>query len=254
MMTSLDDESVVLDTQTIEMHMMDMQKYVPMIGCSSLFMRCVLYPYGVIKTRLQIQTGKDVYKGTWDAVKSISKTEGFRGFYPGFGVYCFTIVPGLCYISSYESVRVYMNKHTSWNQGWMKSLVGGLVASVVGQTLVVPIDIVNQHIMLLDRHKKHASDIASKQQVRKKLRTLQEIHIPDELRQRQFGTVRAVVSHVYTCHGVLGFYKGYFVSLATFAPNSALWWFFYESYKGVYSTFFIHVYSLFLLHNSTNFL
>uniref|UniRef100_A0A0B6ZS60 Solute carrier family 25 member 44 n=1 Tax=Arion vulgaris TaxID=1028688 RepID=A0A0B6ZS60_9EUPU len=28
----------------------------------------------------------------------------------------------------------------------------------------------------------------------------------------------------------MGFYKGYFVSLACFAPNSALWWFFYDHY------------------------
>ncbi|XP_053408821.1 solute carrier family 25 member 44-like [Mercenaria mercenaria] len=231
-MTSLQDEAIVEDAQTIELHMMEMRKYLPMIGCSSLFMRTVLYPYGVIKTRLQIQSGKDVYKGTWDAVKSISRTEGIRGFYPGFGVYCFTIFPGMCYISSYEGVRHYMNTNTNWNQGWLKSLVGGGIASIVGQTLVVPIDIVNQHIMLLDRRKKTtSSNNVRKKEAREKLRTLQEIHIPDELRQRRFGTVRAVISHVYTADGLLGFYKGYFVSIATFAPNSALWWFFYEAYK-----------------------
>lgn len=229
-MTSLEDEAIVEDAQTIEFHMMEMRKYVPLIGCSSLFMRTVLYPYSVIKTRLQVQSGKDVYKGTWDAIRCIYRSEGVRGYYSGFGVYCFTIVPGMFYISSYEGVRHYMNTNTQWNQGWLKSLVGGGIASVVGQTMVVPLDIVNQHIMLLDR-KTPASKQASKQEAREKLRTLRTIHIPDEMRQRPFGTVRAVFSHIYTSEGILGFYKGYFVSLATFAPNSALWWFFYESYK-----------------------
>lgn len=232
-MTSLEDEAIVEETATIELYMMDMKRYVPMIGCSSLLMRVLLYPYNVIKTRLMIQTGRDVYKGTWDAIKCISRTEGVRGFYQGFGVYCLSIVPGLCYISTYENVRNYMNNNTSWNQGWMKSLVGGGIASVVGQTMVVPIDIVNQHIMLLNRSEKDnkASNIKT-QQARLKLRSLQELHIPDELRQRRFGTVRAVFSEVYKNDGIRGFYKGYFVSLATFAPNSALWWFFYEGYKG----------------------
>lgn len=241
-MTSLEDEAIVEDAQTIELHMMEMKKYVPMIGCSSLLMRTILYPYSVIKTRLQVQTGKDVYKGTWDAIKSISRTEGVRGFYSGFGIYCFTIVPGLCYISSYEGVRHYMNQNTNWNQGWMKSLVGGGIASVIAQTLVVPIDIVNQHIMLIDRHKKPSKNV-KKQQAREKLKTLQEIHIPDELRKRQFGTVRGVISHIYTHEGLLGFYKGYIVSLATFAPNSALWWFFYEAYKGLYIGYFLYYFT-----------
>jgi solute carrier family 25 protein 44 len=225
-MTSLEDEAIVEETQTVELHMMEMKKYLPMCVCSGLFMRSVLYPYSVIKTRLQVQAGKDVYKGTWDAVKCISRTEGFRGFYSGFGVHLFSIIPGFCYISSYEGVRHYMNTKTNWNQGWAKSLVGGCVASVVGQTLVVPIDIINQHIMLLGKN-----DV-KKTKARDKLRTLQEIHIPDELRQRRFGTIKAVISHVYKADGILGFYKGYFVSIATFAPNSALWWFFYELYKG----------------------
>lgn len=230
-MTSLEDEAIVEETQTIELHMMEMKRYVPMIACSSLCMRVLLYPYNVIKTRLMIQSGREVYKGTWDAIQCIGRTEGVRGFYQGFGVYCLSIVPGLCYISTYEGVRNYMNKNTTWNQGWRKSLVGGGIASMVGQTLVVPIDIVNQHIMLLNRNKNSNSGDLKNRQARQKLRTLQELHIPDELRERPFGTVRAVISGVYKNNGVLGFYKGYFVSLATFAPNSALWWFFYEEYK-----------------------
>ena len=36
---------------------------------------------------------------------------------------------------------------------------------------------------------------------------------------------------IYRQDGALGFYKGYFISLACFAPNSALWWFFYDTYS-----------------------
>jgi Mitochondrial carrier protein len=49
---------------------------------------CLVYvPVDVIKERLQVQHATDSfrYKGGWDALVQISRTEGFRGMYKGYG-------------------------------------------------------------------------------------------------------------------------------------------------------------------------
>ncbi|KAL4229410.1 hypothetical protein ACF0H5_012448 [Mactra antiquata] len=230
-MTSIEDEALE-SLHTIEYRMLNKNKYLPMIVASGFFMRAVQYPLNLLKTRIQVQAGTELYEGTWDATKKIWKHSGIRGFYSGFGVHCLTIIPGFFYINTYERTREFMNQYSHLNQGWTKSLVAGGAAAMVSQTLVVPIDIVNQHNMLLDVSNKNTSGSVSSVKMKKNVRSLQEIHVPDELRQRYFGTFRALVSHIHIHEGVRGFYKGYFVSLATFAPNSALWWFYYELYKG----------------------
>lgn len=43
---------------------------------------------------------------------------------------------------------------------------------------------------------------------------------------------KAIASEIYRREGIRGYYRGYFTSLAMFAPNSALWWNFYQIYQG----------------------
>ena len=41
-----------------------------------------------------------------------------------------------------------------------------------------------------------------------------------------------IIKQVYKQDGVRGFYRGYFASICTYVPNSALWWSFYHFYQG----------------------
>lgn len=43
---------------------------------------------------------------------------------------------------------------------------------------------------------------------------------------------KAIAREIYTRDGFRGFYRGYFASLTTYVPNSALWWGFYQLYQG----------------------
>lgn len=70
----------------IELNMMDKRKYFPLTLASGLTIRSILYPFMLIKTRLQIQKGRTVYRGTFDAFIKISRTEGASGLYRGFWV------------------------------------------------------------------------------------------------------------------------------------------------------------------------
>merc|ERR1719367_155078 len=89
----------------IEWDMLDKKKFFPLSMMSSFTVRCFLYPLTLIRTRLQVQHQNAMYKGTFDAYKQITKTEGFRGLYRGFWISCFQVVSGVCYVSTYEGVR-----------------------------------------------------------------------------------------------------------------------------------------------------
>ena len=86
------------EIQVIELKMMDKRKYYPLTLVSGLTIRSMLYPFMLIKTRLQIQRSKTVYKGTFDALLKIGKTEGTSGLYRGFWV---SLITSVCEIPSY---------------------------------------------------------------------------------------------------------------------------------------------------------
>ena len=232
-----EDSEVLEEIRVVELSMMNRSKYYQLTAASGVMIRSILYPIGLIKTRLQIQTGKEVYKGMFDAMYKIPKNEGIAGLYRGFWFNSLQVIPSLLYITTYEHVRNYMNEHTSLTESRIRSLIAGGMASIAGQTAAVPIDIVTQHMMLLGRKKRASSSSSIKQvKVERKLKGLQEIYIPDEVRQKRFGPVKAIIQQVYRLNGIRGFYQGYFVSLSLFAPNSAIWWVTYDFYSG--KTFF----------------
>lgn len=57
------------------------------------------------------------------------------------------IVSGVFYISTYEGVRHLLSQHGI--EGRAKALAGGACASLVGQTIIVPFDVISQHAMVL---------------------------------------------------------------------------------------------------------
>ena len=221
------------EIQVIELGMMDKRKYYPLTFSSALCMRSFLYPFLLIKTRLQIQAGSQIYRGTFDAFYKIWLREGLSGFYRGYWFSCLQLFPSFVYISSYESVRDCLQHRSAGFAGSrpMLSFVSGGVASVVGQTMAVPIDVVTQHLMLMGQ-RGSVRGCEGDCRADPRLGSLQPIHTFGQTRRSRFGGVAAVMMEVYRRYGVMGFYKGFFVSLMCFAPNSALWWWFYDIYTG----------------------
>lgn len=217
------------EIRVIELRMMDKRKYYPLTLCSGMCIRSLLYPFALIKTRLQIQRGHDLYKGTFDAFVKIAGREGVSGLYRGFWVSCLHLFPSMAYITSYETTRHHLSEKADIKDTRLLSFVSGGVASVIGQTLAVPLDIVSQHLMLMGRRTEGGGE-----RVQKRLATIQALHVSEEARHSRLGGVTAVIDGVYRQYGMLGFYKGFFVSVMCFAPNSALWWFFYDVYSGEY--------------------
>lgn len=180
--------------------------------------RFVFYPSILVKTRLQIQEGTE-YKNTRDAFRKIWQREGIRGFYKGFLPFSCGIVPSqFVYISTFEWTK-------SFAKGWIstdKQLLGGLIvigpeqlASLVGGCLSsmaatiasVPIDVISQRLMIQDKENmKYKSG---------------------------FDGFKKILAQ----DGIRGLFRGLGASVLTYAPGSALFWFFYSVFKGAANNF-----------------
>ncbi|MCL4126909.1 UNVERIFIED_CONTAM: hypothetical protein GTU68_056814 [Idotea baltica] len=199
--------------------MMNKTKFYPLSMLSSFSIRCIMYPFTVIKTRIQIQKHSDLYKGTFDAFAKISKQEGVTALYKGFWISAFQVVSGVSYITTYETVRHVLHKNNVKDTR-LKALIGGGAASLVGQTIIVPFDIISQHMMVLGMPKGKSKGVVNPLRI-------------DFVGKTKMNVVGSIIRKVYKKDGLLGFYRGYFASICAYVPNSALWWTFYHFYQGM---------------------
>ncbi|XP_063545377.1 solute carrier family 25 member 44 [Cydia strobilella] len=206
---------------TIEWSMMDKGKFFPLYTLSSFTVRCALYPLTLVKTQIQLQRKKEAYSGVADAISKIYRHEGVSGLYRGFWLSSFQIISGVFYISTYEGVRHELGKYDISPK--VKSFIGGGCASLVGQTIIVPFDVLSQHLMVLGLIKGRAGGSKNPK--------INPLGLNLDARLSKSQLAREVARRVYQQHGLLGYYRGYLASLAAYVPNSALWWALYTAYQ-----------------------
>lgn len=203
--------------RTIEWHMMDKRRFFPLSMLSSFSVRCALFPLTVIKTQLQVQFKNDIYSGMIDAGRKIYRKEGAAGLYRGFWISSVQIFSGSCYIYTYEGVRHLCTKYGAGPT--VKSLLAGGCASMVGQTLIVPFDVISQHVMVLGMVAQGKGDV-------------NPLGIQSNGQESKFRLTVNIAREIYRRDGFVGFYRGYVASLMAYVPNSAMWWSFYHIYQG----------------------
>uniref|UniRef100_W5NMC4 Solute carrier family 25 member 44 n=1 Tax=Lepisosteus oculatus TaxID=7918 RepID=W5NMC4_LEPOC len=130
----------------IEWQHLDKRRFYALGVAMALLVRAAVYPLALIRTRLQVQRGSALYAGTADAFVKIVRREGPGGLYRGFLPNSLTLLAGQGYVTAYELTRQLAGRHTGSNA--LKSLLAGAAASLVSQTLTVPIDVVSQHLMM----------------------------------------------------------------------------------------------------------
>ncbi|XP_066524462.1 solute carrier family 25 member 44a isoform X1 [Hoplias malabaricus] len=204
----------------IEWEDLDKRKFYSLGVFMTLTTRATVYPFTLIRTRLQVQKGKSLYKGTFDAFCKILKAEGVYGLYRGFMVNTFTLISGQAYITTYELVRKYVSQYSSSNT--FKSLVAGGSASLVAQSITVPIDVVSQQLMMQGQ-----GEHLTRFKLKPKMVMATSKH------KVTFGQTKDIIVQIFAADGFRGFYRGYVASLLTYIPNSALWWPFYHFYADV---------------------
>lgn len=202
---------------TIEWHMMDKTKFFPLSMLSTFTIRCCFYPLTLIKTQLQVQFKNDIYSGMLDAGYKIYKSEGAPGLYRGFWISSVQIFSGVFYISTYEGVRHLLTQNGVNPR--IKSLVAGGCASLVGQSIIVPFDVISQHAMVL------GMGVHTKDKVN-------PLGIQIHPTRRRFQISVDIAKEILRRDGFKGFYRGYTASLMAYVPNSAMWWGFYHLYQG----------------------
>uniref|UniRef100_A0A8C6NS67 Solute carrier family 25 member 44b n=1 Tax=Nothobranchius furzeri TaxID=105023 RepID=A0A8C6NS67_NOTFU len=194
--------------QIIEWEDLDKRKFYSFGIFMTMTIRATVYPATLIRTRLQVQRGKSFYSGTFDAFFKILRAEGVRGLYRGFMVNTFTLISGQAYITTYELVRKYVSQYSEDNT--VKSLVAGGSASLVAQSITVPIDVVSQQLMMQGQ---------GQHLTRFRLTSDSGTGKP----KRFFGQTRNIMAQIFAADGFRGFYRGYVASLLTYIPNSAVW-------------------------------
>ncbi|KOB66456.1 Mitochondrial glutamate carrier [Operophtera brumata] len=142
-----------------------------------------------------------------------------RKFFPLYTLSSFT---GVFYISTYEGVRHELGKHDVSPK--VKSFVGGGCASIVGQTIIVPFDVLSQHLMVLGLVRSRAGGSRNPK--------INPLGLDLDKNTSKANLAREVAVRVYRLHGLRGYYRGYCASLAAYVPNSALWWALYTTYQG----------------------
>lgn len=219
--------------RTIEWDMMDKTKFFPLSMLSSFATRSCFYPLTLIKTQLQVQFKSDVYSGMIDCGTKIFRAEGAAGLYRGFWISSVQIFSGVFYISTYEGVRHLLTQNGCGPQ--VKSLVAGGCASLVGQTIIVPFDVISQHAMVLGMGAQGSSVNPLGIQSKGRSRLNISLDIAKEILRRD---------------GLKGYYRGYTASLIAYVPNSAMWWTFYHFYEGnlLFVIFLQYIIRVFVLY------
>ena len=113
-------------------------------GMLAEIIACLIYvPVDVIKERLQVQTQNQSfsYNGSFDALKKISKTEGIRGLYKGYGATLASFGPySALYFVFYEKLKDWSkidesNSKSSFASTVLCSASAGAMASWVTSPL-----------------------------------------------------------------------------------------------------------------------
>ena len=204
--------------QMIEWKDLDKQKFYVIGPGLFMFVRSLIYPFNLIKTRLFMQEQRSLYSGTADAFHKVVRREGFRGLYKGFLFSSLGLISGQLYLTTYEIMRSYLNDYSSE----MKGLIAGATATLVGQSVTVPIDIVTQIMMM------QGQVVSGKSRNYVVVKNVDYI-IPHKDTIKLRGAV-SIVSEIFRKEGLRGLYRGYHVSLLTYAPHSALWWALYAGF------------------------
>lgn len=189
------------EVRHIEWEEMDKRKFYFFGPTLFLGIRALLYPANLVKTRLQVQRKNALYKGSFDTFVKVVRYEGIRGLYKGFLVSSFGLLAGQCYITTLELVKTRTKNYNSAVRGF---LAGGL-ASLVGQTITVPVDVVSQKLMVQGQGENTV----------------------------KLKGASTIIREIVKSDGPLGLYRGYLISLMTYAPSSAIWWSSYGAYTGL---------------------
>ncbi|KAK1418328.1 hypothetical protein QVD17_27471 [Tagetes erecta] len=162
-----------------------------------------LYPTVVLKTRQQVLV-KDT--PCFKMAVSILKHDGFKGFYRGFGTSLMGTIPARSlYMGALEMTKSSVGFATvklgfSEAKGAaIANAAAGVSAAMAAQMVWTPIDVVSQRLMVQGGQNGSC------------------------FKYKYNGGIDAFRKIVHT-DGIRGLYRGFGISILTYAPSNAVWW------------------------------
>ncbi|KAF5793411.1 putative mitochondrial carrier protein [Helianthus annuus] len=193
-------DQIVHKPEEIDWQMLDKSKF--FILGAGLF-SCVsatLYPVVVLKTRQQVSSS---HLSSFRTAISIIRYEGFRGLYRGFGTSLIGTIPARAvYMTALEVTKSKVGTSTvklgfpEPTAAAIANAMAGLTAALAAQVIWTPIDVVSQRLMVQGNQYRSCRYMNGIDAFRKILNT----------------------------DGPRGLYRGFGISVMTYAPSNAVWW------------------------------
>ncbi|GMI81372.1 hypothetical protein like AT5G26200 [Hibiscus trionum] len=195
----------------IDWHMLDKSKFFFLGAALFSGVSCALYPAVVLKTRQQVSSTQISCS---KMSLSILRYEGLRGFYRGFGTSLMGTIPARAlYMGALEvtkssvgtaTVRLGFSDTTATA---IASAAAGLNSAMAAQLVWTPIDVVSQRLMVQGHNNSNSC-----RNCRNAFSNCRYKNGLDAFRK------------ILYADGPRGLYRGFGISILTYAPSNAVWW------------------------------
>ncbi|KAK8348723.1 hypothetical protein V6Z11_A06G099000 [Gossypium hirsutum] len=195
----------------IDWHMLDKSKFFFLGAALFSGVSAALYPVVVLKTRQQVSsTQVSCFKMSF----SIMRYEGLRGFYRGFGTSLMGTIPARAlYMGALEVTKSSVGTATvslgfsDTTATALANAAAGLSSAMAAQLVWTPIDVVSQRLMV-----QGYNDSNSSKNVNLNVNFCRYRNGLDAFRK------------ILYADGPKGLYRGFGISILTYAPSNAVWW------------------------------
>ncbi|XP_044464129.1 solute carrier family 25 member 44-like [Mangifera indica] len=194
----------------IDWHMLDKSKFFFLGAALFSGVSAALYPVVVLKTRQQVShTPGSSFKMAY----TIMNYEGFRGFYRGFGTSLMGTIPARAlYMTALEVTKSNVGTATvrlgysDTTATAISNAAAGLSSAMAAQLVWTPIDVVSQRLMVQGCNNNSSKNI-----------------VPN-VSSRRYSNGLDAFRKILAADGPRGLYRGFGISILTYAPSNAVWW------------------------------
>lgn len=207
--TSSSSSSQVHMPKDIDWQMLDKSRFFFLGAALFSGVSTALYPIVVLKTRQQVSPTR---VSCANISLAIARLEGLRGFYKGFGTSLLGTIPARAlYMTALEitkssvgqaTVRLGLSDTTALA---VSNGAAGLTSAVAAQIVWTPIDVVSQRLMV-------QGDLSLNK------------HLPGVINSCRYTNGFDAFRKILYTDGPRGFYRGFGISILTYAPSNAVWW------------------------------
>ncbi|KAK9066169.1 hypothetical protein SSX86_013490 [Deinandra increscens subsp. villosa] len=207
-LSTVEDESadqIVHKPEEIDWQMLDKSKFFVLGAGLFSCVSATLYPVVVLKTRQQVSSS---HLSSLKTAFSILRYEGFRGLYRGFGTSLIGTIPARAlYMTALEVTKSNVGTSTvklgfpEPTAAAIANAMAGLTAALAAQVVWTPIDVVSQRLMVQGDSK-----------------------ISDPLKSCKYMNGIDAFRKIVNTDGPRGLYRGFGISVMTYAPSNAVWW------------------------------